>query len=307
MAADEAKRYERLTAALRDKTVVLVGFSLADPNLTKIIRDQARDCRAVVVASPGNLTRAQQKLRLDLLRRYWRGLNVAVTAVEAHEELPAFLLAVRRIVLAKKGRAYSALGREALERTALSRVTDWGGAREWRTALHDAVVAAKTITEAVNGDRSLRAGFYAIEDSEDLVHVVSSQTTQRAFDRWPRRRLRADANRPWGAAGYSYAAGVPIASSALGPAFDRNVPEDELLNWQQERATQRRLPASSVLCVPAWVRYRGRLVSVGVMYFSSARGAAFDDRADAEELRSVLQLTLGTMIRLENRIEGGLL
>ena len=305
MAAEEAKRYDRLTAALRDKTVLLIGFSLADPNLTRIIRDQARDCRAIVVASPGNFTRAQQNLRLDLLRRYWRGLNVAVTAIEAHEELPAFLLAVRRLVLAKKGRAYSAMGREAVEQTALASVATWAGAREWRAALQDAVVAAKTIAEGVNGDTSLRAGFYAIEANEDLVHVISSQTTQRAFDRWPRRRLRADANRPWGAAGYSYAAGVPIASSALGPAFDRNVPEKELLNWQQERALQRRLPASSVLCVPAWVRYRGDLVSVGVLYFSSARGAAFDDRADAEELRSLLQLTLSTMIRPENRIEGG--
>lgn len=305
MAAEGAKRYERLTGALRDKTALLVGFSLADPNLTRIIRDQARDCRAVVVASPGLLTRQQQKLRLDLLRRYWRGLNVAVTAIEAHEELAAFLLAVRRLVLAKRGRALSALGREALDRSVLASVSTWSGAREWRAALQDAVFAAKDIAEGVNGDRSLRAGFYAIEATDELVHVVSSQTTQRAFSRWPRRRLRADASRPWGAAGYSYAAGVPIASSATGPAFDRNVPAAELLDWQTQRATQRRLPASSVLCVPAWVRYRGGLVSVGVLYFSSARGAAFDDRTDAEELRFVLQLALGTMIRPENHIEGG--
>jgi hypothetical protein len=148
----------------------------------------------------------------------------------------------------------------------------------------------------VKGDRSLRAGFFAIDAAGDLVHLVSSQSTQRAFQRWPRRRLSANPNRPWGAAGYAFAAGVPITSSATGPSFDRNVPEKDLLLWQSERATQRRLPASSVLCTPAWVQFRGRLVSVGVLYFSSGRGAAFDNEEDAEELGSILELTLASMI-----------
>jgi SIR2-like protein len=305
MAAEEEKRYEKFASALRDKTVVLVGFSLADPNLARIIRAQARDCRAILVASPTALNPGQQQLRLNLLRRYWRALNISVTAIEAYEELPAFLLALRRRVLAKLGRSLVTEGERALKDAALSNPWTWPGARDWRVALRDAVVAAKAIGQGVRGDRTLRAGFYAVETAGRLVHLIGSTTTMQSYANWPRRRLNADELSPWGAAGYAYAAGVPITSSATGPAFDRNVPEDELIAWQSQRAAQRRLPASSVLCVPAWVKYRRTIVCVGVLYFSSQRAAAFDDSADADELRSVLQLTLGTMIKHENVIEGG--
>jgi hypothetical protein len=305
MAAEDARRYERFANALRDKTVVLVGFSLADPNLARIIRSQARDCRAVLVASPAGLEPDQQRLRLDLLQRYWRGLNISVTAIEAYEELPAFLLAVRRFVLERQGRSLSEIGARALKASASDDPWTWVGAREWRAALKAAVVAGKTLANGVRGDRSLQAGFYAIEGGDELVHLVSSETTQRAYHSWPRRRLLANELQPWGAAGYSYAAGVPITSSATGAAFDRNVPEGELLEWQSQRASQRRLPASSVLCTPAWVRFRRTLVSVGVLYFSSRRGAAFDGRGDSEQLESVLRLTLAQMIKAERVVERG--
>lgn len=305
-AAESQRRYERLATVLRNKTVVLVGFSLSDPNLARIIRDQALDCRAVVVASPAELTPDQQKIRLGLLRRYWSGLNISVDAIEAHEELPAFLFTLRRRILERQGQSMTVFGERALREGAKYDPRTWAGAREWRAALRDAVSAAKAIADAVRGDRSLRAGFYAIEGTGELVHLISSQSTQRSYARWPRRRLGADEARPWGAAGYCYAAGVPITSSATGAAFDRNVPEDQLLAWQTQRASQNRLPASSVLCVPAWVRFKGRLMSVGVLYFSSRRGAAFDGPAEGEKLQEVLQLTLKIMIRDENVVEGGL-
>jgi NAD-dependent SIR2 family protein deacetylase len=305
-AAESQRRYERLATALSNKTVVLVGFSLSDPNLARIIQDKALDCRAVVVASPAKLTPAQQKIRLGLLRRYWLGLNISVDAIEAHEELPAFLLTLRRRILEKQGQSMTTLGVRALREG--SKFDPWAcaGAREWRAALRDAVAAAKAIGEGVRGDRSLRAGFYALEATGELVHLISSQSTQRSYARWPRRRLNAGEARPWGAAGYCYAAGVPISSSATGAAFDRNVPEDQLLAWQTQRASQNRLPASSVLCVPAWVKFRRRLMSIGVLYFSSQRGAAFDAPADGEKLQEVLRLTLKAMIRDENVVEGGL-
>lgn len=305
MAAEEDERYQRFAGALHDKTVLLVGFSLADPNLARIIRGHARDCRAILVASPVNLVPAQQRLRLDLLRRFWMGLRISVTAIEAHEELPAFLLALRREVMVKQGHSISAMGDRALRASATHDPWTWPGAREWRTALKDAVVAAKAIAPGVRGDRSLRAGFYAIVSDGDLVHLVGSETTRLSYARWPRRRLKADGPQPWGAAGYCYAAGVAISSSATGAAFDRNVPRSELIAWQDQRAAQKRLPASSVLCLPAWIKYRRSLVSVGVLYLSSSRSTAFEQPGDAEQLKSVLRLTLADMIRPERIIEGG--
>ncbi|MGD0409836.1 MAG: SIR2 family protein [Candidatus Limnocylindrales bacterium] len=306
MAAEEDHRYSRFSGALRDKTALLVGFSLSDPNLARVIRSQARDCRAILVASPGNLSATQQTLRLDLLRRYWLGLNVAVTAIEAHEELPAFLLALRREVLRKRGRSLSRIGERALKGSAFHSPWTLAGAYRWRTALKEAVAAGKAVAGSVKGDRSLKAGFYAIAGDGVLVHLVSSDSTRRSYSGWPRRRLKADDAQPWGAAGYCYAAGVPISSSATGAAFDRNVPEADLLAWQEERTKQGRLPAASVLSVPAWVRYDRSLVPVGVLYFSSRRGAAFEPRGDAERLRVVLQLTLAAMIKPDKVVEGGL-
>lgn len=303
MAAEDDRRYDRLAAALEKKTVLLAGFSLSDPNLTRVIRNRAQDCRAILVASPGALSATQQKLRVDLLRRYWRGLNVSVTAIEAHEELPAFFLAMRREILALQGRTLSAVSSVALRVSVTRSLASWVGLREWRDRLEDAVEAAKQLAPSAKGDSSLRAGFYAIEPDGYLRHAVSSATRRSDANR-PRRRLLADHRRPWGAAGYAYSAGVPIVSSSSGAAYDRNVPIDELLRWQDERAAQKRLPAASVLCVPAWVQYDRRFHPVGVLYFSSRRGAAFDDPGDDEELRSLLQLTFEGMIKPERAIGG---
>lgn len=305
MAAEEHRRYERFAGALKNKTVLLVGFSLSDPNLARIIRNQARDCRAILVASPSNLDPRQKALRVDLLRRYWRGLNVTVTAIEAYEELPAFFLALRREILRKQGRRLGELGERALQASIVGSPGTWPGIREWRRQLEDAVVAAKDVAGGVRGDASLRAGFYSIGADGYLVHAVSS-TTRRTHASWPHRRLLADDPNPWGAAGYSFAAGVPIASSSAGAAFDRNVPDSQLLQWATQRVAQRRLPAASVLCEPAWVRYKKSLVPVGVLYFSSRRGTAFDNRSDDEELRSVLQFAFAAMIKPESAIEGGM-
>ncbi len=306
MAAEERKRYDRLAGALQDKTVLLVGFSLSDPNLARIIRSQARDCRAILVASPANLSRGEQALRLDLLRRYWHGLKIDVTAIEAHEELPAFLLALRREIGIRQGQRLPQVGEDALVKSVIQSPFGWTGARDWRSRLRGAVAVAKTVAPAVSGDTSLRAGFYGIEASGDLVHLVSSAQSQRGFRTQPRRRLLADDPRPWGAAGYAFASGAQIASPASGAAFDRNVPEVQLLAWQGERAVQKRLPASAVLCTPAWIRYRRSLVCIGILYFSSRRGAAFERLDDDDELRFVLQYTLAAMIRPERVIEGGM-
>lgn len=305
MAAEDRNRYTLIANALRDKTVLLVGFSLSDPNLARIIHDQAHDCRAILVASQADLGDAQQALRLDLLRRYWSGLNISVTAIGAYEELPAFLLALRRGVFTRQGTSLSRVGASALGESSTLNPGTWQGAREWRDRLQDAVVAGKAVAESVTGDKSLRAGFYAICEDGYLEHVVGSSTTRRSFLSWPRRRLKADDPRPWGAAGYCYAAGVPIASAASGAAFDRNVPESDRVAWQRQRASQGRLPASSVLCIPAWLRYRRWLVAVGVLYFSSQRGAAFDEPGDAEKLRSVLRLSLEAMIKPDQAVRGG--
>jgi hypothetical protein len=306
MAAEIQERYLRVSGALANKTALLVGFSLTDPNLARIIHSQARDCRAILVASPGRLNGAQQELRLDLLQKYWYGLNIAVTAIEAHEELPAFLLALRREVLRKQGQSLGRIGDVALHDGATHDPWSLAGAFHWRAALKDAVRAAKTVAGNLAGDKTLRAGFYAVANDGFLEHLVSSDSTKDSFEGWPRRRLKVDDSRPWGAAGYSYAAGVPIISSATGAAFDRNVPDSDLLEWQGERVSQGRLPAASVLCAPAWVRYRRSFVPVGVLYLSSRRASAFEPSADAEGLRIVLQLTLAGMIKKDKVIEGGL-
>jgi len=257
-----------------------------------------------VVATPGRLSGKQQRLRLDLLRRYWQGLNIQVSAIEAHEELPAFLLALRRSVLRRRGQRPAALADRALRASVVHSPWTWNGARSWVSTLQQAVLAAKSAAPSLKGDSTLRAGFYAMADDGYLTHLVSSQTTRVSYD-WPRRRLKADDELPWGAAGYCWAAGVPIASVSSGGAFDRNVPERELLKWQAQRADQGRLPALSVLCVPAFVRFDRALVATGVLYFSSRRSAAFESQDETRLLRRVLEIAFQTMITGNRVIEGG--
>ncbi len=305
LAAEEGRRYDRIAAALREKTALLIGISLADPNLVRVVRSHASDCRAILVATRGSLTDEQQRLRLDLLRRYWQGLNVSVTAVEAYEEVPAFLRALRHDAAEIAGRSQRDSEVRALAGTVRHDPRDWTGAREWRAALRDAVAAAKSVATGVRGDASLNAGFYGIMPDGHLEHLIGSTTKRNTYDRWPRRRLLADDTRPWGAAGYCYAAGVPIASSSAGAAFDRNVPDARLIEWQRQRADQGRLPASAVLCIPAWVKFERTLANIGVLYFSSHRSWAFENREDAEASRAVLQLTLATMIQTESIAEVG--
>lgn len=304
-AAESTARYESVIAAVRNKTALLVGFSLSDPNIARVIHEHARDCRAVVVASPSGLTPRQQLLRLALLRRYWQGLNIRVSAIEAHEELPAFLLTMRRNVLRKRGKNPAVLADRALRASVASSPWTWNGARLWVATFKQAVRAAKTVAPSLAGDPSLRAGFYAMADNGFLVHLVSSATTQASYQ-WARRELKADDELPWGAAGYCWAAGVPITSASSGGAFDRNVPEPSLLEWQKQRADQRRLPALSVLCVPAFVRFDRTPIAAGVLYFSTRRGAAFDSADETKPLRRLLEIAFETMIVDKRVIEGGL-
>jgi hypothetical protein len=232
-------------------------------------------------------------------------LNISVTAIEAYEEVPAFLRTLRAEVSAPGSTSQRESEIQALQATVRHDPRVWTGAREWRGALRDAVAAAKSVAEGVRGDTSLSAGFYAMSPDGYLEHLVGATTKRQSFDAWPRRRLLADDARPWGAAGYCHAAGVPIASSSAGAAFDRNVPEDQLIDWQRQPAEQGRLPASSVLCIPAWVKFERTLVNIGVLYFSSHRSWAFEVREEAEALRAVLQLTLATMIQTESVAEIG--
>jgi hypothetical protein len=304
-AAESAARYQSITEAVQNKTALLVGFSLSDPNIARVIHEHAQDCRAAVVASPGDLTPEQQGLRLGLLRRYWQGLKIQVWAIEAHEELPAFLLTIRRNVLRRRGKSPAALADRALRASVTASPWTWSGARHWVATFKRATRAAKTVAPSLAGDRSLRAGFYAMGENGFLAHLVSSATTQTSHQ-WPRRELKGDDELPWGAAGYSWAAGVPIASVSSGGAFDRNVPEPSLLEWQKQRVDQGRLPALSVLCVPAFVRFDRTLVAAGVLYFSSRRSRAFDSGDETKALRRVLEIAFETMIAQNRVIEGGM-
>lgn len=304
-AAESVVRYESMSTAVRDKTALLVGFSLSDPNIARVIHQHARDCRAIVVASPGRLSLGQQRLRLDLLSRYWQGLNIRVSAIEAHEELPAFLLLLRRNVLRKRGKSPAELADRALRASVVHSPWTWPGARHWIATLKRAVRAAKAVAPTLTGDRSLRAGFYAMASGGFLTHLASSETTESSYS-WPRRELKADDDLPWGAAGYCWAAGVPIASVSSGGAFDRNVPEPYLLEWQRQRVNQGRLPALSVLCVPSFVRFDRTLVTAGVLYFSSRRSSAFDSPDETKLLRRLLEIAFETMIADNRVIEGGM-
>jgi hypothetical protein len=195
--AEGRGRYERVAGELADKTALLVGFSLADPNLTRLIRENARDCRALVIASPGDLTTSEQRLRLDLLGRFWLGLGIRVTAIEAHEELPAFLLALRREILHLEGRSLATIGEDALRTGTTASLSTWAGIRDWRDKLEAAVVAAKDVAPELRRDRTLRAGFYSVGRDGYLAHAVHSATTRRSIER-PVRRLLAEDVRPWG-------------------------------------------------------------------------------------------------------------
>ena len=169
-----------------------------------------------------------------------------------------------------------------------------------RTAAKERVDGAPAIP-GVFGDATLTAGFYAIGGDGYLSNMVTSTSRESGLDR-PRRRFLAESPKPWGTAGYVYAAGVPVASSAGGGAFDRNVPEAALLEWQAQRAKERRLPTASAFCVPAWVRTEQGLMCVGVVYFASRRPAAFDNPSDDIQLQSLLEAAFSTMIKRDHRV-----
>ena len=155
-------------------------MSLADPNLMRLINRSA-DCRALVVATPGSLASEDQGIRLEMLERYYNGLGIRTVAIEAYEEVPAFLLELRRQVAVISGTSLADAGVSAFAYGARripadwNTRTSWAAIREWRNALKDAVGAAKRLVPSLSGDASLRAGLYLVDEQGMLTHVVHSE------------------------------------------------------------------------------------------------------------------------------------
>lgn len=296
--AEAAEQYQQLRDRLREKVTLLIGVSLADPQLARVINQEHADCTALVVATPGDLSSREQELRLDALREFWREQSISVVAVESHEEVPAFLAELRRSTQVEFGNDPSELGTRAWKNHVRRSPETALGQAAWRDMLSRTVSAAGGLVPQLERDRSLEAGAYLIQPDGWLELAGRSSMAPSDFLATPRRRLLADPARPWGAAGYAFTAGVAVSATSGSAAFDRNVPEVTLLEWQQQRAQQSRLPPANVLCAPVHVTYNRQHVPVGVMYLASRQSSgAGMDLLPSDELISLLETGFRSMLR----------
>jgi hypothetical protein len=298
VAAERGVLYEPLAADLADKTVLLIGVSLADPNLVRLVRENSGDCRALLVVSRKELSAADQELHLRLLKGFWQDQQVKVVAAEAYEHVPGFLMELRRQIASKRGKSWFEAGERAWSKRIVASPTTTSGLQALQESLARLVKAAKASDPRLRRDRELNAGLFLIDGTGWLVHAARSGVPTDRFSDAPKRRLNADANGPWGVAGYAFAAGIPSAATTSGSAFDRNVPRETLLEWQRERASEGRLPPASVLCVPVWCAYGRRYQPVGVIYLASSDGAAFEGIAsEPSQMVNLLSAAAESMIR----------
>lgn len=296
--AEAAEQYERLRTRLRATVTLLVGVSLADPQLVRVIREEGANCNALVVATPWDLSASEQELRLNALRDFWQEQGISVVAVQTHQEVPAFLAELRRSAMVASGQSPTEVAARAWKQEIRRSPETGSGQAAWRDTLSRTVSAARTLVPILESDRSLEAGAYLIQPDGWLQLSGRSSMSPSEFLAAPRRRLSADPARPWGAAGYSFTAGLAVSASSGRAAFDRNVPEQNLLEWQQQRAEQGRLPPAYVLCVPVHVTYNRQHVPVGVMYLASRRSPPVEPELIlSSELISLLETGFASMLR----------
>lgn len=297
--AERKAQYDSLAADMADKTVLLVGLSLADPNLARVIRENGADCRALLTIGSGDLTREEQSIRLRLLRQFWRDQQVAVYAVTGYELLPGFLMELRRRIVAKRGKAWCGEAEKAWRARIIASPNTKRGLRELQERLQLLVKAVKASDPALRGDKDLAAGLYLVHRDGWLVHSARSNAKIDQFLEQPKRRLSGDPHEPWGVAGYAFAMGLPSAAMNSGAAFDQNVPVQQQLEWQRQRAGEERLPPASVLCSPVWCVYGSRYQPVGVIYLASSDGGAFAELTrDRLSIVNLLSAAAESMIKL---------
>jgi NAD-dependent SIR2 family protein deacetylase len=302
--AEQRGRYALLQDALQKKTVLFLGMSMSDPNMIRVINaGPRRPCHALIVASAASLAPADQEVRLKLMENHLQGLGVRALAIQAYEELPAFLLELRRQILEKPGGSLAATGHAALATNARRGLEAWKGLEVWREELAVAVAEMRRTIPALRHDRTLKAGLFSIQPDCRLSHDVNSDLLEAEWvrTRTDRRHLNGDPLSPWGVAGYSYAAGVRTVSTSAGTNFDRNVPDDELLCWQKDRVIARRLPPSTILGIPAWVVEHRAVWPVGVLYADSRWPGAFSLPQTVIRVEGILSAAFGNMITPSSR------
>jgi hypothetical protein len=296
--AERKAKYDALAADMANKTVLLIGLSLSDPNLTRVIRENGADCRALLtIGERGTLTDQEQATRLRLLKRFWQDQQVSVYAAEGYELVPGFLLELRRRIVAKRGKSWYGEGAKAWAARIIGSPNTKRGVRKLQEQLATLIKAAKATDARLRRDKALTAGLYLVHADGWLVHSARAPGKIDDFLSRPKRRLKADALEPWGVAGYAFSAGVLSAAVNSGAAFDQNVPTEIQLEWQNERAAEGRLPPASVVCAPVWCVYGKRYQPVGVLYLASSDGSVFADGTVVRRIEVLLTATAESMIR----------
>ena len=286
--AERKANYDNLAADMANKTVLLIGLSLSDPNLARVIRENGADCRALLAVGRGRLSDEEQVVRLRLLKRFWQDQQVIVYAADGYELVPAFLLELRRQIVLKRGKSWYGEGVRAWRARVIASPNTKRGVRTLQEQLSLLLKAVRARDPRLRRDKALGAGLYLINQDGWLVHRARAPGKVDRFREMPQRQLKADVLEPWGVAGYAFTMGLPSAAMNSGAAFDQNVPVATQLKWQQERADEARLPPASVVCVPVWCVYGKRYQPVGVIYLASSDGSVFADVADAR--REILDL-----------------
>jgi hypothetical protein len=297
--AAEAKRYVELAKTLRTRFVVLLGLSLADPNLARLISNQARDCWGLISATPRGLSQEGEALRVTLLRRFWAPQGINVVAIQSHEELPAFLLHLRRRVEENvRGRSLDAVGETAWKAQARFDFRRLSEQLDAQQLLLDGISAVRDSSPALRRDRTLQAGLFLIRGDGWLEMACRTDESADDIVSSSRRSLYAGADRPWGAAGYAMATGNTLTTAASGSAYDRNVPDENLYSWQLERAQRRRLPPAEIVCRPVHVTYGRRHTPVGVAFLTTRSSDALTQLPDLEIARisAILQASFERMM-----------
>ncbi len=287
----------------RDRDLLIVGMSMADPRLRRLLHDragQSDECGKVFVLLPKSTAtgddslavRRAHKLLRDYETRYWDELDVGVKFVANFDKLPLHL---RRIRLGDKPDEWCSSARHYLHqqttddsgRSVLLRLYDELKQREAHQLLAPRLRRLRSQFE-ISHEEELTLGYFVpTPHDESYIQLAfrfnahapgdylyePSDGNRNSFQgverqRGRRRLLRVESEATaQGAAGYAFTTGAEVEVLQSSEELNRNFDNDMMASWDDGRTF------SALLCVPI---YGSPLwLPLGVGFLSSNRRKPF--------------------------------
>lgn len=301
--ANEPALEDELASVFTRNDVLLVGLSLADPRLRRLLLSRRRMgssrnkvflLREVSRGEPG--ADISTRLSHGLVRRYepafWDDWDLDVGFLSRRELLPVHLRCIR---LGESLSDWVKLGVRFLERasTDFHRLEEPSVQRGIRLLLHD---VRGLVEDRFGASRDEGIGIGAFVPRGDGTLKLAFRLRARETPDSPpdgdsrrRRTLRiASWDRIQGAAGHAFAYGVPLMASKGSGFINANFPEAMQREWRATRSFR------TILCIP--VLDSRNWVPIGVVYLTSNQESPFWERLGRDDHRD-LESMLGSTFR----------